>query len=47
MTLDVRPSVVTPPQKLEPEVACPMCPHREETAAKMEEHVNREAKTAT
>ena len=41
MTLDVRPSAVTPPQKLQPEVACPMCPHREETADKMEEHVNR------
>ena len=40
MTLDVKStsSSSAPPR---PEIACPMCPHKEASAAKMEEHVNR------
>lgn len=40
MTLDVKSVSSSPPQ---PEIACPMCPHNETSAAKMEEHVNRKA----
>ena len=38
MTLDVKSAASSAPQ---PEIACPMCPHKEASAAKMEEHVNR------
>ena len=39
LTLDVRSSAS--PQQQPPEIACPMCPHKETSAARMEEHVNR------
>ena len=39
LTLDVKSTSSS--SAPEPEIACPMCPHKEASAAKMEEHVNR------